>query len=94
MLKSTRGNDIIKKVEVIPGDVMLPNLGISEEDSILLHNSVNIVYHCAATIRFDEALKPAVLLNVRGTKYTLEFSKKIKPLEVSLVCFLIIILNF
>ncbi|KAK7604008.1 hypothetical protein V9T40_004281 [Parthenolecanium corni] len=81
LLKSTRGNDIIKKVEVIPGDVMLPNLGISEEDSILLHNSVNIVYHCAATIRFDEALKPAVLLNVRGTKYTLEFSKKIKPLE-------------
>lgn len=67
---------------------MLPNLGISDEDSTLLQSSVDIVYHCAATIRFDEALKPAVLLNVRGTKYTLEFSKKIKPLEVSLHCYI------
>ncbi len=61
---------------------MLPNLGISEEDSKLLHNSVEIFYHCAATIRFDEPLKSAVLLNARGTKYALEFGSKMKCLKV------------
>ncbi|XP_065216154.1 putative fatty acyl-CoA reductase CG5065 [Planococcus citri] len=81
LLKQTHGADIIKKVIVIPGDVMLPNLGISEEDSKLLHENVEIFYHCAATIRFDEPLKSAVLLNTRGTRYALEFAKKIKTLE-------------
>lgn len=84
-MKSEHGNDIIKKVIAIPGDVMLQNLGVSDEDSKLLHSSVNIVYHCAATIRFDEPLKSAVLLNTRGTKYALEFAQKMEKLEVSVV---------
>lgn len=82
LLKNTHGVEITKKVVVIPGDVMLPNLGISEQDSELLHNTVQIMYHCAATIRFDEPLKSAVLLNTRGTKYALEFASKMTNLEV------------
>lgn len=62
------------------------NLGISEEDSELLHNNVQIFYHCAATIRFDEPLRSAVLLNARGTKYALEFAKKMNKLEVFFHC--------
>lgn len=84
MVKSMHGTDIIKKVVAISGDVMQPNLGVSEEDSDLLHKSVNIMYHCAATIRFDEPLKSAVLLNTRGTKYALEFAQKMTKLEVLL----------
>ncbi|XKL65276.1 hypothetical protein PGB90_008696 [Kerria lacca] len=82
LLKNTHGVEITKKVVVIPGDVMLPNLGISEQDSELLHNTVQIMYHCAATIRFDEPLKSAVLLNTRGTKYALEFASKMTNLEL------------
>ncbi|KAJ8972130.1 hypothetical protein NQ314_000356, partial [Rhamnusium bicolor] len=64
MLKKQRGEDIIKKIEAIPGDVMLPDLGISKEDRETIKNETDIIFHCAATIRFDEPLKRAVLLNV------------------------------
>lgn len=59
-----------------------PDLGISAEDRELLFNEIDIVYHCAATVRFDESLKKAVLLNTRGTKLMLELSKKMKKLQL------------
>ncbi|KAG5888820.1 hypothetical protein JTB14_016022 [Gonioctena quinquepunctata] len=82
LVKKERGVDIIKKVEAISGDVSLPDLGISKEDRELLQNEVEFVFHCAATIRFDEQLKKAVLLNVRGAKLMLELAKEIKNLKV------------
>lgn len=77
------GVDIMKKVALVAGDVMQPNLGISQENTDLLCGTVEIFYHCAATIRFDESLKTAVLVNARGTKYALEFASNIKTLKVS-----------
>ncbi|KAJ9578555.1 hypothetical protein L9F63_005284, partial [Diploptera punctata] len=70
-----------RKVIGIAGDVAEPNLGLSEESRKLLVDRVNIVYHAAATIRFDEPLKRAVLLNTRGTKLMLELAKQMKKLE-------------
>lgn len=61
---------------------MLPELGISKEDRDLLANEVTIVYHCAATIRFDEPLRKAVLMNTRGTKYMLELARCLKKLKL------------
>ncbi|XP_025834144.1 fatty acyl-CoA reductase 1-like isoform X2 [Agrilus planipennis] len=81
-VKKLNGPDIVKKVVVIPGDVSLPNLGISSENRKILAEEVELVYHCAATIRFDETLKKAVLLNTRGTKYMLELAKEMKDLLV------------
>lgn len=72
----------MNKVFAIAGDVSEPNLAISESDRRLLADTVNIVYHAAATIRFDEALKKAVLLNTRGTKFVLELAKEMKNLQV------------
>lgn len=77
------GPELVNKVFPIPGDVCEPNLGISDSDRCLLADTVQIVYHAAATIRFDESLKKAVLLNTRGTKFVLELAKEIKNLEVS-----------
>lgn len=83
-LKETRGlNTIINQCHVISGDCSLPDLGISKDDRKLLAENVSIVYHCAATVRFDETLKRAVLLNTRGTKLMLELSKTFKKLAVS-----------
>lgn len=82
-MKETRGlNSILNQCHVIPGDVVEPDLGISAEDRELLFNEIDIVYHCAATVRFDESLKKAVLLNTRGTKLMLELSKKMKKLQL------------
>lgn len=84
VLRSQQGEEPFKKVTAIAGDVSAPDLAISPEDRQLLINEVNMIFHCAATIRFDEALKKAVLLNVRGTKLMLELAKQVKNL---LVCF-------
>ncbi|KAJ8956248.1 hypothetical protein NQ318_014980 [Aromia moschata] len=80
LLKKTRGPDIVNKVEAIAGDVMLPDLGMSKEDRRRVADEVEMIFHCAATIRFDEPLKKAVLLNVRGTKLMLDLAKECKKL--------------
>lgn len=84
-LKSTHGAKfLLDKCTVIGGDATLPDLGISANDRQLLIDNVSIVYHCAATIRFDETLKKAVLLNTRGTKLMLELAEQFKHLDVSI----------
>lgn len=83
-MKGQQGEEPFKKVTAIAGDVSAPDLALSPEDRKLLIEEVNIIFHCAATIRFDEALKKAVLLNVRGTKLMLDLAKEIKDLYVSL----------
>jgi alcohol-forming fatty acyl-CoA reductase len=45
------------KVRAINGDLCEPGLGISPEDRLELINNLNIVFHSAATVRFDEPLK-------------------------------------
>ncbi|KAL1502675.1 hypothetical protein ABEB36_007788 [Hypothenemus hampei] len=82
MLKNLKGADIVNNVEAIEGDVLLPNLGISKEDREMLIKDVNFIFHCAATIRFDESLKKAVLMNVRGTQFMLDLAKECKNLQV------------
>ncbi|XP_060532693.1 fatty acyl-CoA reductase 1 [Cylas formicarius] len=80
MVKEQRGEDIINKVSPVVGDVMLPNLGICKEDREMLAEEVEFIFHCAATIRFDETLSKAVFLNARGTKYMLDLAKECKKL--------------
>lgn len=72
----------MSKIIPINGDVLLEDLGLSIEDRALLCEEVEIVYHGAATIRFDEKLRRAVLLNTRGTKLMLLLAKEMKKLQV------------
>lgn len=82
-MKEQRGiSTLTAQCEVICGDCTLPDLGISEEDRKILADNISIIYHCAATIRFDEELKTAVLLNTRGTKLMLELAENCPKLEV------------
>lgn len=59
-------------------------LGITIEDEQLLVNDVSIIFHLAATVRFDEPLTDAVLMNTRGTRELVNLAKKMKNLEVRL----------
>lgn len=72
----------LKKVCAISGDVSLPDLGLSMKDRQMLCHRVGIVFHCAATVRFDEPLKTAVLLNTRGTKLLLDLARHMEALQV------------
>lgn len=51
-VKQLRGEEhILQQVVAIAGDVLLPGLGISQDDLKTLREEVSIVYHCAATVR-------------------------------------------
>ncbi|XP_041971165.1 putative fatty acyl-CoA reductase CG5065 [Aricia agestis] len=73
---------LMEKMEVVVGDVMQPDLGISKADRQMIIDDVDIIIHAAATIRFDEELKKAVLMNVRGTKLVIELAKQCKHLKL------------
>lgn len=69
------------KVVGIAGDCSLPNLGISLEDRQTLIEQVNIVFHVAATVRFDEKIKTAVDINVRATQDMLRLAQEMPKLK-------------
>ncbi|XP_058832003.1 putative fatty acyl-CoA reductase CG5065 [Topomyia yanbarensis] len=82
-VKELRGLDtLIDQCVVIGGDVMELGLGIQEQERQQIIDNVSIIFHCAATIRFDEALKKAVILNTRGTKLMIELAKQCKKLDM------------
>ena len=72
------------KITAVSGDVTLPELGLSPSDLQLLIENVSVVFHSAATIRFNEELKTALDMNVKGPMQLLEICRKMKRLEVSL----------
>jgi fatty acyl-CoA reductase len=58
----------------------LPELGLQPADKDVLIQRVNIVFHSAATVRFNEPLKVAVNLNTRGTDRMLDLCKRMTNL--------------
>jgi len=73
--------EVLKKVEAIDGDITEDRLGITEEQESLLEDTVNIVFHCAATVRFDEDLTKSVAMNVAGVMSVIALAKKMTRLE-------------
>lgn len=71
------------KLCAINGDCSMIGLGISEEDMKKTEN-VSVVFHSAASVRFDDSLKYAILLNTRGTVEVLRFAEKLKGIRVVL----------
>ena len=60
------------------GDISLPDLGLSQEDRNLLLDKVNIVFHAAATVRFNEPLHVAVNVNTKSTLRVIELWNELK----------------
>ncbi|XP_023955315.2 fatty acyl-CoA reductase 1 [Bicyclus anynana] len=83
-LRTLRGSiaPLLEKMQIIDGDMSAPDLAISEANRQMIYDEVDMIIHAAATVRFDEELKKAVLLNVRGTKLILEIAKKCKNLKL------------
>ncbi|XP_015586617.1 fatty acyl-CoA reductase wat isoform X1 [Cephus cinctus] len=73
--------DYKKKLIGINGDGANSGLGVSPEDRLLLTNEVSIIFHAAATVRFDEPLNVAVAINVNSVKDIIDLSKDCKKLK-------------
>jgi fatty acyl-CoA reductase len=55
---------LLHKIIPISGDITYPGLGISPSDEKILCEHVSVVFHVAATIRFDEPLRYEININV------------------------------
>ncbi|CAG9770823.1 unnamed protein product [Ceutorhynchus assimilis] len=73
-----------EKVSTVIGDVSLPDLGLNEVDKDLLIQEVDCVMHFAATVRFDEKLRLATYINVRGVRDIISLAKNMKKLRAFL----------
>ncbi|XP_061728061.1 fatty acyl-CoA reductase 1-like [Cydia pomonella] len=83
-LRTMRGGvqPLLDKMTLISGDASEPDLGLSPADRQRILEDTDIIIHAAATIRFDEELKKAVMLNVRGTKLIVQLAKECKHLQL------------
>lgn len=74
---------VLNKLQAVSGDVTELQLGLSNEDAERLKN-VSIIFHSAASVRFDDSLKYAVFMNTRGTRELCLFAEKLEKLAVVL----------
>ncbi|XP_062276525.1 fatty acyl-CoA reductase 1 [Scomber scombrus] len=71
-----------EKIIAVNSDLTLPELDLSKEDQSILAENINIVFHCAATIRFNEPLKDAMKLNVLAPQKMVALAHRMKHLEI------------
>lgn len=81
-LRAESSSGLLEKIVVVPGDVTEPNLGLSSADLSRLQSEVAVVFHSAATVRFNESLKDAVSLNTSATQRVIKFCSTIRNLKV------------
>ncbi|KAL1109971.1 hypothetical protein AAG570_014080 [Ranatra chinensis] len=70
-VKAERWGDhdrVMKKLVAVEGDLSQDGLGLSSADRQLLMTRVSIVFHSAATVKFDEPLSNSVATNLAATK--------------------------
>jgi fatty acyl-CoA reductase len=63
------------KIEVLEGDLSLPDCGFSDQDKARL-GGVDIMLHCAATVVFDAPLRQAINTNVEGPRKLIRMMKE------------------
>ena len=73
-----------EKLSAVAGDISLPGLGISADDLQMLKANVSVVFHLAATIRFNDELKIATQMNIKGTAEIIKICKNLDSLKVGL----------
>jgi len=66
------------KLVAVAGDVTMPSLGVSDADFEEIERAgTEILFHCAASVNFDDPLEVALKLNTRGALETLKVAKEV-----------------
>lgn len=73
--------NVHEKIRAIYGDLKHQDLGISKEDMQELLSNTNLIFHCAATVRFNDTLRNAMQLNVVATQQLLRMASQMSSLE-------------
>lgn len=77
-----------EKLFPVQGDMTELRLGLSDDDYNFLVDNISIVFHVAASVRFDEPIRDATIMNVRGTREVVKLAKQMKHIEVSQLVYL------
>lgn len=75
--------EALEKLVPIAGDIAEIDLGISSKDRSKMEN-VSIIFHSAASVRFDDSLQYAVFMNTRGTREIMNMAKSLSRIKVVL----------
>ncbi|KAG0168873.1 cyclin-dependent kinase inhibitor far1 [Apophysomyces sp. BC1034] len=75
--------DAIIKDKIVPigGDIISPDLSITEEDREMIVKSVNVVIHCAAALDYQERLDLALETNTLGTLRLMDLADECEHME-------------
>lgn len=71
----------LAKMIAIEGDVCQIGLGLSAASRAAMAK-VSLIFHSAASVRFDDPLHQAVLMNTRGTREIMLFAESLDHLKV------------
>ncbi|KAK3917438.1 Fatty acyl-CoA reductase 1 [Frankliniella fusca] len=72
----------LSKVVVLPGDITELALGLSPEHQALVRQEVSVVFHVAASVRFDDPFQKAVFTNLRSTREVVALARAMPQLKV------------
>lgn len=73
---------VMEKLIPVEADLMVsPFANISEDNLKIIKENVNFVFHCAASVKFDEPLKVAIRMNTIATRNLLDLSASFRSLE-------------
>jgi long-chain acyl-CoA synthetase len=76
LLSGDRYEKALKQIRVVEGDIINKDFGLQKTIYKELCESIHVIYHCAATIRFDLTVEKTKEINVNSTYNILEFSKE------------------
>lgn len=74
------GASRLDKIVPIRGDITQPRLGVSDDDMLLMADKVSLVFHSAATVKFQEPMKMAIEHNVISVKNLLDLAERFNRL--------------
>ncbi len=74
---SLSASNALNNIEVIEGDVTKRNFGLPENNLRFFSQKISDIFHCAATMSFDEDKEDAGRSNIEGVKNMLSFAGKI-----------------
>ncbi|GMS93370.1 hypothetical protein PENTCL1PPCAC_15545, partial [Pristionchus entomophagus] len=76
----------LEKVVPVEGDITIDDMGLSEENLKSVLEETSVVLHCAATVRFNDTLRSAIELNVKGVDRMISLCKRMPKLDCFLHC--------
>ncbi|KAF8375157.1 hypothetical protein PRIPAC_81586 [Pristionchus pacificus] len=76
----------LEKVVPVEGDITIDDMGLSEENLKRVLEETSVVIHCAATVRFDDTLRSAIELNLKGVQRMIKLAKRMPKLDALVHC--------